>query len=316
MMMTLTAWWRGGVARRLGACLVLVALWDGPAQAALQCRPLALAPASRPLPGRFDRGLLFRIEAPGARSSHIYGTIHVGDQRVLDAVRQAYGPFEGSRHFVMESVLDESGMRAFSKLSVYEDETRLREVLGPDLYQATAALLAGHGIPAEALNRMRPWAAYMTLNMPPPTGSLPLDLVLMERARGRGMGVHGLESVEEQAQALGQLALEDQRGLLQDAVCQYHRLQDELEQMTALYLQRDLGGLMALAARYQDIAGGRYKRLFEGLLVQRNRRMVERMEQYLSAGEAFIAIGALHLAGEHGVLAQLEAKGYRLTVVY
>ena len=41
-----------------------------------------------------------------------------------------------------------------------------------------------------------------------------------------------------------------------------------------------------------------------------------RMEPYLKKGQAFIAIGALHLPGKAGVLSLLAQKGYRVSVVY
>jgi uncharacterized protein YbaP (TraB family) len=52
------------------------------------------------------------------------------------------------------------------------------------------------------------------------------------------------------------------------------------------------------------------------LLYDRNARMLERMQLQLKTGAAFIAVGALHLYGEKGLLNLLERDGYRLTRVY
>ena len=52
------------------------------------------------------------------------------------------------------------------------------------------------------------------------------------------------------------------------------------------------------------------------LLYQRNERMVEKMEARLAEGRAFIAMGALHLYGDRGVLALLAQRGYKVTPVY
>ena len=44
--------------------------------------------------------------------------------------------------------------------------------------------------------------------------------------------------------------------------------------------------------------------------------MVERMEQLLRQGNAFVAVGALHLPGDHGILQLLSDDGYQVTRVY
>ena len=44
--------------------------------------------------------------------------------------------------------------------------------------------------------------------------------------------------------------------------------------------------------------------------------MVDRMQPELGKGSAFFAIGAMHLAGEKGVLRLLEARGYRVEKIY
>jgi uncharacterized protein YbaP (TraB family) len=50
--------------------------------------------------------------------------------------------------------------------------------------------------------------------------------------------------------------------------------------------------------------------------VERNRTMVQRMAPQLAQGGAFVAIGALHLPGETGLLSLLAAQGYGITRVY
>jgi uncharacterized protein YbaP (TraB family) len=99
-------------------------------------------------------------------------------------------------------------------------------------------------------------------------------------------------------------------------VCHYDAIQLEISALLRAYLDRDLGTLMALAERYQGSGQDRYSRLMDSLLWKRNRLMVERMVPRLAEGSSFIAIGALHLAGERGVLALLEGLGYRVARVY
>jgi uncharacterized protein YbaP (TraB family) len=44
--------------------------------------------------------------------------------------------------------------------------------------------------------------------------------------------------------------------------------------------------------------------------------MVERLQPLLQKGRLFVAVGALHLPGEQGILQQLEDMDYRVTAVY
>ena len=52
------------------------------------------------------------------------------------------------------------------------------------------------------------------------------------------------------------------------------------------------------------------------IILDRNKRMAERMESRLHEGGRFIAVGALHLPGKEGLLELLEQRGYRLTRLY
>jgi uncharacterized protein YbaP (TraB family) len=44
--------------------------------------------------------------------------------------------------------------------------------------------------------------------------------------------------------------------------------------------------------------------------------MADRMQPYLKQGKAFVAVGALHLPGEQGLLKLLEQRGYSVRVIY
>ena len=52
-----------------------------------------------------------------------------------------------------------------------------------------------------------------------------------------------------------------------------------------------------------------------GALWHRNVRMVKRMSDLVSRGNAFIAIGAAHLPGDKGLVNLLAESGYKITRV-
>ena len=83
------------------------------------------------------------------------------------------------------------------------------------------------------------------------------------------------------------------------------------------YLRADLTGLQKLAVQAFDMMENVALRnkLKETLITKRNLLMVERMQPRLADGNAFIAVGALHLPADDGLLNLLEQGGYYIHVV-
>lgn len=297
----------------LACCSMFAAL---PGAAELNCPSLKLATAHHNPPARHARGLLWRIVKPGLAPSYLFGTIHLGDDDVVTLPTPVSEAFTQSRRLVIEAKLDDVDLLQWSQTLLFGEGTPLRDRLGSELFQRTVALLSRYGIPGEAAAIMKPWAVYLTLMTPPATGGIPLDLALAMRAAETGKAVAGLETLEEQANVLAELPSDDQVALVTDVVCHYDVLQADIQAMKRLYLSRDLAGLVAAAMRYELSETPRYQYLLQQVLWDRNQRMVQRMGPYLSEGQAFVAVGALHLPGERGILGLLEKAGYSLESVY
>ena len=82
--------------------------------------------------------------------------------------------------------------------------------------------------------------------------------------------------------------------------------------MLQAYRNRDLAVLMSLVYESGPQGTPAYDNLLERLLARRNTIMVKRMRAQIEAGNAFIAIGAAHLAGEHGLLRLLGYPFFRV----
>ena len=133
----------------------------------------------------------------------------------------------------------------------------------------------------------------------------------------QGKPVYGLESIEAQIAVFDQLPVPEQVMLLRDTLDLLPRLEDIYEEVTAAYLRRDLAHLLGLQDRLiAPSSRGVYRDFMRRLLDDRNTRMVEGMEPRLAEGNAFIAVGALHLPGSNGVLHLLEQRGYRVRSIY
>ena len=79
----------------------------------------------------------------------------------------------------------------------------------------------------------------------------------------------------------------------------------------AIIAALDSAGLLIHQAMDKDSA--EYAAFQREIVDRRNITMVEEAEKYLQQGGAFIAVGALHLPGEAGMLNILAQKGYSIS---
>lgn len=278
---------------------------------------LCFAWATAACGGPYDQGLLWKVENGSAKPSYLFGTIHSEDSRVLVLPAPVQRAFDSAGVYVMEARLDANAMTAMAGAMMFGDGRTLQQVVGDKTYARASAAAAAYGLPDFAIQGMKPWALAMTLSMPKPKTGLFLDMALMHRAREQGKAVDGLETVDEQLNALDTLSLREQAIMLEDTLRQLPEMQKMFERLHELYLARDLGRMVKLADE-QQAKGDREvgKKVMDQLLTQRNRRMAERAEPYLKQGNVFIAVGALHLPSGEGMLSQLVKRGYRVSVVY
>ncbi len=264
---------------------------------------------------RHAHGLLWSITKGDGESNYLFGTIHVSDPEITTLPEVVNKALHDSEQFVMEALPDSEQMLLFSKMMFFNDGQRLSELVEKSIYNKTRSILSSYHLGPEAVSVMKPWAAFLLMNYPPDSGD-PLDLVLLSLAKQNGATVAGLESLQEQAQIFSHLDMDEQVKLLTDTVCHYDVVEEDFSVMKSFYLKRDLAGLYNYARRHTMSNEPVYKKLMQKLINDRNTIMAERMQPMLKQGNSFIAIGAMHLAGEEGVLALLEKQGYRVSAIF
>ncbi|MCR4347899.1 MAG: TraB/GumN family protein [Sulfuricaulis sp.] len=300
--------------RFLLAVLFALPSWTG-AEAAASAAKSSVSAVSDPA-SRFTRGLLWKIESPGATASYLFGTIHSDDARVIALPEAVTRSLDTSSRFVMEAIIDGEALVRMAEVMFFNDGRTLEQVVGKKLHMESMKALTARGVPTLGIEKQKPWAVMMTLSMPPPKTGEYLDLVLQARATEQNKPVSGLETIAEQLAVFDGLPLLDQVALLQDTVNTQTELEKEFEALHKAYLARNLGDITAITEKNKPGDERLYEEVMDRLLAKRNRRMVERMVPILKQGGAFMAVGAAHLPGETGLLYRLEKAGYRVTVVY
>lgn len=279
-----------------------------------QCEPLEenLSPVENV---KHSQGMLWKIVKEGKETSYLFGTIHVSDTEITTLPDVVDKVLNNSDQFVMEAIPDMEQLMLFSQTMFFSDGKLLSTFVDAPVYERTKEILASYQLGSDAVSVMKPWAAFLMMNYPPDQGE-PLDMVLLSIAQQNGTAVAGLESLKEQGDIFSELNMEEQVKLLTDTVCHYETVEQDFEAMKSFYLKRDLAGLYQYAQRYSVSEKPVYKKLMKKLIEDRNNIMVSRMQTMLDKGNAFIAIGAMHLTGKEGVLALLEKQGYSVSAIY
>ena len=280
---------------------------------------------------RNGSGLLWKIEKLGIEPSYLFGTMHVTDPRVTKMPKAAQAAFDGAGTVVIETVeiLDPAIAQAVlvqrPELTMFTDGTTLTSLLDEEETKLVEAELSRRDIPLALVSQMKPWMISGLVALPAcemarkARGVEFLDIKIAKTARAQGKELLGLESIGEQMAAMADLPIEFHIQGLIETIKLADLMPDIMATMTDLYLQGEIAQIMPLIlaagpqGAAQDIDG--YAQFEERIVRMRNHVMAERAVPILNAGNAFIAVGALHLPGEEGVVALLQDAGYTVTLV-
>jgi uncharacterized protein YbaP (TraB family) len=281
--------------------------------------PVHLADSTPIAEEQTGSALLWRIEHPdiynGIRSSYIYGTIHLDDTRVMDIPDSVLKRLGVADTLMLELELNANGSIDLLRKMLFTDGRKLTQIIGEATYNEVKKALveSGNHLPGDVMTVLKPWAAMLLLIRPENKSGTFLDKKLADLARKSGIRVQGLETFNEQLSVFDDIAIDDQVSLLHSTIDSLEEKDLAYQQMLNAYLSGDLEKLVAIANSQQPGDKRLAKLINTKLIYERNQRMFNRMQNHLQAGNTFVAVGALHLPGEMGLLNKLRMAGYTVT---
>lgn len=263
---------------------------------------------------RTDIALFWSIQKNGQTAGYLLGTIHSEDPRVLDFSDDFLDKLKENQVFAMELVPDSHMLERLNGYMNYPPGQSLESVIGAERYHKLEKALSAYRVQANITERMKPWAAMMTLSTPPPETGFFMDLSLSLRASGSGLEVVGLESLEEQLSFLENMPMPMQLALLDQAIAESDHVDEVHDQMVDAYLENNLVVLQALSdEQLRSVSRDAGDYFIDSGIHARNQRMAESLLHQLENKKVFAAVGALHLPGEEGLLNILRQHGYELS---
>lgn len=275
--------------------------------------------AYKPFAERYRVGLLIRIERCQLKPSYLFGTMHSDDPAVAARAAPAFSALTSTRTALFEIVSDSSTQTQAVGYMLLPPQGKkgLVDLIGQERFGRLVALLrqAHPEIPPQLVNHYRPWAAAVLLALPKKEADgVVLDEKLQQAAREQGITLAGLESVADQFQTFVTMPEHQQISMLDDTLARFSEMETMNRRLESDYRRGDLKAIHALgeesiAAMEDSALSEKMRREF---LIERNARMTSAMLPTLAKGSSFIAIGALHLWGDQGVIHGLEQAGYFL----
>ncbi len=247
---------------------------------------------------------------------YLFGTIHVlkpGLTWFDEAVKTA---FDRSNEIKLELVMPDQA--AMTKLVMATGVAPagappLTEQLPADKRPAFTKAVVDMGLPANALDRFRPWLAATQLSIAPlskmgyDSANGP-EAVITAAAKQAGKPLTGLETAEQQLGFFGSLSQPAQLQFLESTVDELPKLDETMATMVKEWADGDPD---ALAREMNDNLKDSPE-VAKVLLTDRNARWAQWIKGRMAQpGTVFIAVGAGHLAGPDSVQAQLAKLGLK-----
>ena len=264
--------------------------------------------------------LLWKVENPITGGlSYIFGTYHLVGSDYLKENKPVEKAYENARVVVVETVIDSSALLGVAMKGMMLDNSLENLVDSADYYLLKTELEAVLGMPIEQLSNFKPimistmYSLAKAQEATPENfnfGGIPIDLYFADNGKKQGKEIVALETAMEQAEILfDSQTLEEQAQALVENV--KAEVEDDLSnEVLEAYMSQDLDALWKLNENWDESMGE-----MTLLLDERNKKWIPKLKPLLDKGDVFIAVGALHLPGEVGILELLREEGYKVKPV-
>ena len=260
---------------------------------------------------------MWRI-SDGGHMLYLVGSVHVlrkQDYPLPVELESAYAASDGLVEEIDLGQFDpQSAQVEMMERGSYPAGQSLKTTLPPKLYADVEAEAKRRGVDMGLLDGMRPWMAGIALADSQLVragydSSLGVDVHFSNEAHAGGKPVQGLEEADFQLGLLADLPEAAQEALLRQSLQDAKGFDADMQKMLDAWHTGDAAALEKMLK--QDFAD--YPEIYQPVMVQRNRAWYPKLTQLLKSGKQyFVVVGALHLVGPDGLLAQFRKAGYKI----
>lgn len=274
--------------------------------------------------------LLWKISGNGLQKpSYIIGTYHLAPVSFTDSIKGLKAALDASEQVYGEIVMadltsPENQQKAQAAMMLPDGQTLDKLFTADEMTRINALVKSVLGVDmtnpmvAQQLGKLTPYALQVQLGVliylkkhPGFNPNDGFDSYFQKEAAAKGKGVGGLETFDFQINTLYKSAtMERQKQLLLCMADNLEFTEEQTENVVKAFFTQDLDGIeKAMDAKLNNTCDGTPEEK-ETLIYSRNDNWMKQMPEIMKQKGTFFAVGAGHLPGERGLLAQLKKAGY------
>lgn len=281
-----------------------------------------LAKAFGQKPAYSQTSIFYEISGHGLKEpSYLLGTYHLINSGFINQYPPVTQAFMQAKGAVVEVILDSAELVRVQTKGLLQNEKLSNLLDKPFADSLNTTLLNTIGAPLSALDQLKPanvmLVTALVQNMKDNDSllkafsGLPMDKSIAESAKKSGKQLTALETLDQQMDLLfNHESLDEQVQQLKTFVRRYDEGRQLGNALVKAYIAHDLAAMEKIGDQSMAITGQA-----DYMLKDRNNNWMKVLPTLMHAKSQFIAVGALHLCGEWGLVNQLRQQGFEVKAI-
>ncbi len=268
-----------------------------------------------------EKSLLWEISKPNSKHvSYLYGTIHIIPQDSFFVLPQLNRVIKKTDRLVLEMDLDEAMANPFAlyleiqqSFSMPEGQHYTDLFTASELEEIKESVKKTSMVSADNLDQYSPMLLSMMMESSgcddkASAKTTSYEMYLTKRYKDNFRPITGLETLDDQLGFFASISLKEQAEYLLASIRSKETNCDKMSELVAAYRRQDLEKLLDDSGVFSGESS-----IASVLLDDRNTRWVPLIKKLSKKESILVAVGAGHLPGPKGLIAQLREAGYTVT---
>jgi len=275
--------------------------------------------------------LLWKVSGNGLeKPSFLFGTHHIAPTSMLDSIAgfndaikncdAVYGEVEKT-----ELTSQDTQMKMMQKITAPTDST-LSKLLDAETFAVLDSILKTSSagmVGAKQLDNFKPSFASSQLSLLFTMQQFPgfnpaeqIDIAIQNKASQLGKTLNGFENVDFQLDVLYGKPISEQARSLTDLLHHIDKSKKSISHLASAYTSQDITKIEKVFFDDfydSDSTPEEIESNLKRLIYDRNDAWINKLREIMPTQSIFVVVGAGHLVGDKGLIAQLRGLGYTVT---